>query len=270
MGLQLLDRLRRPEYTGERRCWPCTILNVAIVVLVAGAVGLLSPLFGLLTFIGGLSLTALRGYVVPYTPRFGPRLAAALPIDFGPKATDPRSDPLLLVEEPNRLLGVLLETGIIVEDGDLYLESTFEDEWIAGMEHLRERSDEAIAARLAEVAPFEATSAVSDTRLLVSNPESRDVWLTRPVAIATAAGIAALIDRGLDRTVAASAASPLRMFLRVCPDCGEPVEESTVHNCCGGTKGIYDHPEREVLACGSCEAVLYEFPLRREDGDARV
>ncbi|MFC7196638.1 hypothetical protein ACFQL4_21660 [Halosimplex aquaticum] len=25
-----LDRLRRPEYTGENRCLPCTILNVAI------------------------------------------------------------------------------------------------------------------------------------------------------------------------------------------------------------------------------------------------
>ncbi len=264
MALGLLDRLRRPEYTGNRRCWPCTVLNLGIVFVAAGVFGLLVPLGGLVILLAGTTLVALRGYVVPYTPRFAPRIASRLPVSFGHEPTGPRSDPLLIVEEPTRLLGVLLEAGIIVEDGDLYLDAAFEAEWLAAMAQLREQSDEEIAAAAADAAPFEATSLVSGTRLLIAGDDKRDIWLTRPVAIATAAGINVLVDRGLDRTIAASAVSPLRMFLQTCPDCGEPTEESTVHNCCGGTKGVYDHPEREVIACESCEAVLYEFPLLDE------
>lgn len=255
-----LDRLRRPEYTGERRCWPCTLLNLVLVGGLAGAVGVRWLPVGLGVAAVGLALLALRGYVVPYTPQIAPWLTDRLPFAIGPEPAA-RPEALLAVDDPDRLLGTLLEAGILLENGELRLDSAVEAEWGERMARLRGADDGDVAAAVAAAAPFEATGDVSGSRLLVAGEGRRDVWLTRPVAIATAAGIETLVAHGLDRRVAAAAIDPLRLFLRRCPDCGEPTEESTVHNCCGGTKGVYDHPEREVLACRSCAAVLYEFPL---------
>ncbi|MFB6126051.1 MAG: hypothetical protein ABEJ79_01950 [Halolamina sp.] len=82
----LRPRLRRPEYTGRNRCWPCTTVNVAFVVgVAAGAVALGVVGVAVATAVAavGLALVVLRGYVVPGTPRFAPRLVAPLPVDFG-------------------------------------------------------------------------------------------------------------------------------------------------------------------------------------------
>lgn len=73
-----LDRLRQPEYTGENRCLPCTLLNVAIAVLLA--VSIAAPTWlaagtapaavaGALTIGISLGTIAIRGYLVPGTPR---------------------------------------------------------------------------------------------------------------------------------------------------------------------------------------------------------
>lgn len=80
-----LDTLRRPEHTGENRCWPCTAVNLAIVVVVAALAGVAFAPLGPLVLLGGASLVYLRGYVVPGTPRFAPRLVEPLPFDIGPE-----------------------------------------------------------------------------------------------------------------------------------------------------------------------------------------
>lgn len=72
----LISRLRRPEYTGENRCIPCTVVNVAITatvgVVVTGALWSAGPAVALPVGTGvvavGLALVVLRGYVVPGTP----------------------------------------------------------------------------------------------------------------------------------------------------------------------------------------------------------
>ncbi|QCJ46600.1 hypothetical protein [Haloprofundus sp. MHR1] len=82
--MPLFDTVRRPEYTGERRCWPCTGVNAAIIAVVCL---LLAPFsYGLSILVGlvGAGLVYLRGYAVPYTPAFAPKLVARLPLDFGP------------------------------------------------------------------------------------------------------------------------------------------------------------------------------------------
>lgn len=72
-----LDRFRRPEYTGENRCVPCTVFNLALSVVAAGGVALAvrsaaGSLAGLLVGGGLFALFAaaiyLRGYLVPGTP----------------------------------------------------------------------------------------------------------------------------------------------------------------------------------------------------------
>jgi len=265
---QLIDSLRDPAYTGDRRCWPCTVLNAVLVGLAALLIGRRwRRLGGLIVFgVGGL-LIGLRGYVVPYTPQFAPRFVGRLPVDLGFDHAPPAepSDSLVAPDDPDQLVGVLIQAGVLTGEEMLHLEAEFAETWEREMDALRSETDAEVAAAAAEAVPFDAESAVSGERLLVSG--RRDAWLSRPVAIAEAAGIDALVEAGLDRETAASAVGPLRMFLPVCPDCAGSVGESTVQNCCGGTKGVYDRPDRQVLACGDCEAVCYEFQPLDDAGE---
>ena len=263
---QLIDSLRDPAYTGDRRCWPCTALNAVLVGLAALLIGRRWRRLGGLIVLGvGGVLIALRGYVVPYTPEFAPHLVGRLPVDLDHAPPAEPSDSLVAADDPDRLVGVLIEAGVLTGDERLHLEDKFAEAWEREMAGLRSESDSEVAAAAAEAVPFEAVSAVAGDRLLVAG--QRDAWLSRPVAIAEAAGIDALADAGIDRETAASAVGPLRMFLPVCPDCGGTLVESTVENCCGGTKGIYDRPDRDVLACGDCEAVCYEFQPLDDAGE---
>ena len=264
---QLIDSLSDPDYTGDRRCWPCTVVNAVLVGLAALLIGRRwRRLAGVVVLgIGGL-LIALRGYVVPYTPRFAPQLVDRLPVDLRvDHAPAEPSDSLVVADNPDQLVGALIEAGVLTGDEMLHLEDGFAERWAREMDALRDESDREVAAAAAAAVPFDAESTVSGERLLVAG--RRDAWLTRPVAIAEAAGIEALVEAGLDRETAASAVGPLRMFLPICPDCGGSVTESTVRNCCGGTKGIYDRPDREVLACVDCESILYEFQPLDDDGE---
>jgi hypothetical protein len=82
--LELVEDLRRPEHTGERRCWPCTVVNVVLVLGAAVAVARRRRLAALPVVLVGTTLVYLRGYVVPGTPWFAPRLVAALPLPYDP------------------------------------------------------------------------------------------------------------------------------------------------------------------------------------------
>lgn len=263
--MSLLEDLRRPEYTGENRCPECTALNLAIV---GGVVAILSrrsrsaaALFGAI----GIGLVWLRGYVVPYTPKLAPALVDRLPVDFGPARpvsvdgdpNDSRSDSIGGDTDPEAVLGSLLDAGVLLEDGDLYLDDAFEGGWYDRMEPLAELSDSELAEQVAAAVPYEAEYGTYGDRLLVSG--TRDAWLTRPVAIAETAAVETLVDAGIDRSVAIDAAGPLRVFLERCPACESPLESTTIRNCCGGPGGIAGDPEREVLYCDRCETVLFEY-----------
>ncbi|TYL38456.1 hypothetical protein CV102_11675 [Natronococcus pandeyae] len=69
----IIAALRQPEYTGENRCAPCTILNLGIAGAIGVAVARRSRLAGALVV--GLSAAAiyLRGYLVPGTPELTKR-----------------------------------------------------------------------------------------------------------------------------------------------------------------------------------------------------
>jgi len=78
----LWDALRRPEHTGDRRCWPCTLVNAVLVA--AGALLLArrrGRTTGAFAAAAGGALIALRGYVVPGTPTVAPALVRALGVE---------------------------------------------------------------------------------------------------------------------------------------------------------------------------------------------
>jgi hypothetical protein len=296
MSQSPLARLRRPEYTGENRCWPCTAVNAAVVVAASVLVGVASPLLGVVTLVVGAALVALRGYVVPYTPAFAPRLAAALPVDVGVgfghgRRTDGGRQSESLVDDGdvdgNALVGRLAEAGVVTADGsgELFLAPELRRTWEAGMRRLRNASDAELAAATASAAPFPAEGRIegdggwvvvtrtdgaggsdrtadadddADAGESVPGSTGDQVWLSRAHAIADTAVVAALADH-VDAVTAARAATPIRLFLETCPLCGGDVEETVVRDCCGGTQGFYDNPETPVLACAECEEVLYEL-----------
>ncbi|MFC6764475.1 hypothetical protein, partial [Natrinema soli] len=68
MQIDVVDDLRQPEYTGENRCEPCTVLNLGIAAVLGSAVARKSRLGGLLAVGISVALIYLRGYLVPGTP----------------------------------------------------------------------------------------------------------------------------------------------------------------------------------------------------------
>ncbi len=79
----LYDRLRDPSHTGDRRCWPCTVVNSAVLLVATAVVArrrsrLLAAGLGVV----GAAAIAVRGYLVPSTPKFAPKLVSYLPGDL--------------------------------------------------------------------------------------------------------------------------------------------------------------------------------------------
>jgi hypothetical protein len=264
--MSVIDALRRPEYTGERRCWPCTAVNAALVLVAAAVVGVVWVPAAVAVAAVGATLVYLRGYVVPYTPQFAPRLVAVLPVDTG---FDHAADGGSAVRDSGDLTGdgadgeavtaALLEAGVVVAEGEeIALSPAFAEDWRAEMARLREADDDGLAAAVAEAAPFDGTGRTELDGVTVEG-EVESVWLSRPLAIADAAAVRAMADHGVPGGVRAAGSTPLRMFLPECPTTGGPVEETTWRDCCGGTRGVYDDPERRVLACAETGEVLFEF-----------
>ena len=100
------SELVRPEHTGANRCWPCTAVNLAL--LAAGCLVLVavSPVASVLLAVVGTAAVRLRGYLVPYTPRFAPRLVQHLPWNpFHVGAGNPQSPGLSPTGRPSSASG---------------------------------------------------------------------------------------------------------------------------------------------------------------------
>lgn len=92
-----------PEHTGENRCLACTLVNAVGVAIVAGLLSHRRRSLGLLAALVGGTAIWLRGYVLPGTPRFAPRIVEPLPIDIGPDHPDDLDSDSLAAAGPNSL-----------------------------------------------------------------------------------------------------------------------------------------------------------------------
>jgi len=68
-----VERVRRPEYTGENRCLPCTVLNSAVAVAVTVVIGRYWLPAGVAALLVCAGTIYLRGYLVPGTPELTKR-----------------------------------------------------------------------------------------------------------------------------------------------------------------------------------------------------
>jgi hypothetical protein len=248
---------RNPAYTGANRCWPCTVVNVALVAGVAGGVALAGyEVAAAAAAAAGLAAVGLRGYVVPGTPRLTAHLPAAVLAWFG-KA--PGSDPPAVARGAR-------EAGLLARDTDeVLLADGVRAEYERRARDLagdRERLVEAV------VETFEDVEEVSVNRSLGGGENwfARDAdgnlvlqWEARGVAAMDVAGEELLADgvpgvTGADRSRRRRARALLRRGARTCPECGtdlEPESGSTVV-CCGGRSLV------GALRCPACSYAVVD------------
>ena len=275
----LLEKLRRPEYTGDNRCWPCTITNTA---LLAGMTGLLwlrgKRRTATALAVGGLAAIGLRGYLVPYTPSFAPELTAKLPVDpfdhgQSPTATgslaevgeasspDPDAPDEQSTPDGEEVLAQLGEADVVEFDGeDVRLDEDFRADWRREIEALRERDLEGLAAVADGATP--ATVDVSATReavepgIVLDSEAGSPTHMRRAYAIPELAATRALTGR-VDDDIARAAGRPLRSLLQTCPLCDEELIVTDA-KCCGETVPAGGTPA-EKLMCPSCNERVFTF-----------
>ena len=277
MRSSLVSQLRRPEHTGRNRCWPCTVVNVALVG--AGGVALAalaSPIVGAAAAVVGLAAVWVRGYLIPGTPRFAPPLVAAIPGGdrlFHGSGTATRDDPPeaggSIADEAEfdvgaGLLERLVAQGVLEADAEAVVPTpAYDERWHAEMDRLRELDTGELAAAAGAVSPAaEARAVHADDEWVALRPDGGstvdETWLPRPVAIAEVAGYRAAGDFLDDDATRLAAAETNRMFLTTCPDCGTALEQGVDMPCCGGHTGPGEAPA-ETLVCPACEVRLFTF-----------
>lgn len=280
----LFGRLRQPEYTGENRCLPCTVVNLLIAVLLAAGTLLAAIAAGAGTQVGaGLAVAVLvlsigaiyvRGYLVPGTPeltkRYLPRsvlrwFGKAPPAKHGvgqsatAEPTQHTEDTITEVE-PERLL---TEAGALepcANADDLCLTEPFGADWRSAVRETRESGSD--RERLLTVLGAEEMDLefVEGDEAFWARSEGRRVgtWESRAAFFADVAAAPLLANRlddwdRLSVQARGRLLNGLRLFLEHCPSCDADLEfdTETVESCCSSY-------EVAALSCESCGARLFE------------
>jgi hypothetical protein len=260
------DEIRRPAHTGANRCWPCTTVNLGVVGLFALWLYRRDRrVASLAAAVIGIAAVAVRGYVVPYTPRFAPRLVAALPI---PAALFGKDDGAELPENASltgaeldgtTVLRELAAAGAVEAEGEMIRPTAAVDSaWRDEMDRLSGEPLDALARDAAGTVPTLSTAEPyvdGDSEWVVVDGG----LVARPVVVAELAAYLALDGTVTDQRVRLAGARALRMFLDDCPACGTALTESSGVSCCGGYTDHQTAPE-DVLVCPNCEQRLFTMP----------
>jgi hypothetical protein len=291
--MAFLDSVRDEKHTGKNRCWPCTIVNVAILgfLILFLAVRRRRVVAAVVATLG-LGVIALRGYLVPYTPVFAPRLVAASPLpdewfhddysvptapvhepeDVAEQSPDDTTDNREPTEDTSlaaavdldgeTVMAALAEAGVLDADGEmLFLADDIETAWHERMADLSTLSLDALADDVRETFPHiqHAEGLHTNGREWVVVGEGQSTLVGKPVVVAELAAYRVLSDVLDDDRIRTAAAETFRMFLDDCPVCGSSLVESTEVGCCGSYTTPRETPD-ETLVCPSCKQRIYRFP----------
>jgi hypothetical protein len=263
-----LPRLRRPEYTGSNRCRACTVVNAAVLLVGVALVGFRSPFAAAGVGAVGAAIIALRGYLVPFTPRFAPALVDPLPGEFFEHRAPDDSDTLADLDaddaDPEVVLGALADAGVVAADGDrLGVSGAFETAWRERMDDLAAGPDDRLVAVTRDASPAVESARVertgSEAFLVVTGVDGSVSWLHRPVAIAEVAAVAALRETDFPPAFRAVAADALCAFLDTCPVCGDDLVEGPLDDCCGHSLGEPGSEPPNGVACETCGVAFHRF-----------
>lgn len=263
--MRAIEGLRNPAHTGPNRCVPCTVVNgvvLLVVAAVAAAVG--TPVAGVAVATGGAVVIWLRGYLVPYTPRFAPGLVERVPV-FRDWFRKPSGDGSLAgsgAVDGEDVLGTLVSAGVVAIDGDdIVLAESFESRWDREAAALADLSVADLAAAAESLTAVESVEPVQSEGKQWFVVDDRHSLVPHPILVAELAAVRALPEAVDPAPVRLVAAQVLRQFLSECPVCGSPLEPSSTASCCGSPRDA-----RETRVCPECEHRLVTIP---DPDDAR-
>ena len=271
-----LDRIRKPEYTGENRCTPCTILNVLIAVGLAAVVAIATgwTAVGAAIIAAAAVLIYLRGYLVPGTPTITQKFLPERVLRWFDKdsAIEADLEPIKENDTPeyDDIATLLDDSGVVedcADDDDLCLTDSFGETW---WRRIREFRDEDTAldhlAAVLEVNPdeLEVDENPDAGRFDITFEGDRiGGWNSRAAFLADLAAEPtlpewiddweALGDRERTQTIAS-----LRAFLESCPDCEGALTpiENTVKSCCSSSIVTVE------VDCQDCGARVFDGSYR--------
>lgn len=268
----LLGALRQPEYTGENRCVPCTVVNAAIAVVLAVAAGvagarLLWPAAGLGLGSAVLTVSAaaihLRGYLVPGTPWLTKRYFPDPLLRRFDKAPGEGAAPGGSEQAEANVEALLAAVGAVEEcehEDDLCLTDEFHAAWRERVVALRE--DGTAREDLAAVLDIDPDGLTIEEHgdAFVAHTESDFLgqWESHAAFLADMAAARELEVRDpewAERSIGEKNGmlGGLRIFLEQCPACDGPVTlaEETVESCCRSIEVV-------AVTCDDCGARLME------------
>ena len=257
----VLTALRRPEYTGENRCLPCTAVNLVLAVALAAAAAFVSVPLGVAVAVGSLASISLRGYLVPGTPELTKRYLPERVLGWFGKADAP--GPAAAVDFD--AVAFLDRASVVVDTGDdIALAPAFARRFdTAALALDTEAAVTAASADLLGVDP-DRVSFASDSgswRVLVDG-SILGRWESKPAFVADLAAHRTLSAWSDEWATVPGAArgrtlSAVRACLDTCPACAGEIRlgTDTVGSCCR---------EYEVVAatCSDCDARLFETDAR--------
>lgn len=271
----VVERLRQPEYVGDNRCVPCTVVNVAISLVVAASIGgavraaagATPAAVVALGFLGASSAAIyLRGYLVPGTPTLTKRYLPDRVLRWFDKAPEQVDAPVAGSAGEIEAEPILMEAGAIelCRDGeDLCATEAFAADWREEIESLRDGGD--LAGRMAAVleTDADAVDVVDRSSFAMVRDGGQPVarWESRAALLADAAAYPWLAEHvagwtDLDLRDRGQLLNGARVFLESCPLCdgGVAFSEDTVESCCR---------EIDVVAmeCSDCESLLLEVEV---------
>ncbi len=248
-----VESLKQPEYTGENRCTPCTVVNVGIAAVVSlGAFVLGYPLAGAATFAFALGAIYFRGYLVPGTPTLTKRyLPASVLRLFG---KEPVSDRAFGSIDAGAGTGTqLVAAGALTDEEVPKLTDSFATAWASSLEGQREAIDE---AELRTLFGTDDVSKHADTGAVVDGNQTVR-WISSAAMAADVAAGRVLAERvdgweTIEPNDRIELLRALRLFVRDCPACGGDVEreERTVDPCCDRPHTLVD------VVCSACGVAL--------------
>ncbi|TYL40145.1 hypothetical protein CV102_00765 [Natronococcus pandeyae] len=151
---EAIERLARPEYTGENRCLPCTMVNVTIAIgLAIGLAVAVSGTVGALAFVAFLAVIYLRGYLIPGTPALTRRYLPRRILEWFGKLSDQR--PTIETADLEPAVDALSTASVVSRQGnELELTREFRDRWRDRIES--ESGETALPNAAAVAAMFDA------------------------------------------------------------------------------------------------------------------
>ncbi|WP_137286299.1 hypothetical protein [Halorussus salinisoli] len=261
-----VDRFRRPEYTGENRCTPCTIVNVVIAVVVSGfASYLLTPVGGVVVLALSLVSIYLRGYLVPGTPSLTKRYFPDWVLAKFDKLEDETPEIGEEEREPEEVLAGAGAVEPCEEMDDLCLSESFGEAWYDNIESIKaEETEKSDLSSVLDVEEEKLSFDEHEEALVAQYDGGRlGQWESRAALVADLAAAKLLETRyddwdALTVTNQSRVLSGLRIFLDSCPDCGGDVamEQETVESCCRTMDVV-------AVSCSECDSRILEVEHRQ-------